>query len=190
MKMQSRSYGSVSISEVDGALASSTTKSSWLFRLLKGITGGLVAPPRRRFDKRSASGLGGALTYPLIMMTVGTGVIVFLVAYVVPQVATIFVQQHAALPLETKLLIRFSAFITGHWLAVTIPSLLLVVGSAGALLTPRGRSLYHHYDHQLAQSPQITEWLEVVMTLAMAAVIVFMMLAVLMPIFQLNQLMQ
>jgi type II secretory pathway component PulF len=32
--------------------------------------------------------------------------------------------------------------------------------------------------------------LEPVMTLAMAAVIVFMMLAVLMPIFQLNQLMQ
>jgi type II secretory pathway component PulF len=32
--------------------------------------------------------------------------------------------------------------------------------------------------------------LEPVMTLAMAAIIVFMMLAVLMPIFQLNQLMQ
>ena len=188
--MQSHSYSDGSISEVGSTLTSSTTTSSWLVRLLQGIAGALVAPPGRQFHKRSVSGLGGALTYPLIMMSVGTGVIVFLVAYVVPQVATIFEQQHAALPLGTKLLIRFSAFITGHWLAVTIPSVVLVVGSAGALLTPRGRSLYHHYDHQLAQSPQIAEWLEVVMTLAMAAVIVFMMLAVLMPIFQLNQLMQ
>jgi type II secretory pathway component PulF len=36
----------------------------------------------------------------------------------------------------------------------------------------------------------MTTVLEPVMTLAMAAIIVFMMLAVLMPIFQLNQLMQ
>jgi type II secretory pathway component PulF len=190
MKMQSRSYSSGSICEVGGALTCSTTTSSWLVKLLRVVAGALVAPQRRRPKNGSVGELGGALTYPLIMMSVGTGITVFLVAYVVPQVATIFVQQHAALPLGTKLLIRFSAFITGHWLAVTITSAVLVVGSAGALLTPRGRSLYHHCDHQLAQSPQITEWLEVVMTLAMAAVIVFMMLAVLMPIFQLNQLMQ
>ena len=44
----------------------------------------------------------GALTYPIIMMCVGTGIMAFLVAYVVPQVATIFEQQHAALPLATQ----------------------------------------------------------------------------------------
>ena len=186
MRMQSRSHSPGSISEIDGALTCSTTTRRWLVRLLAGIAGALVAPPGRQFHKRSVSELGGALTYPLIMMSVGTGVIGFLVAYVVPQVATIFVQQHAALPLGTKLLIRFSAFITGHWLAVTIPSVVLVVGSAGALLTPRGRRVYRYFDH----SPQMTTVLEPVMTLAMAAVIVFMTLAVLMPIFQLNQLMQ
>ena len=48
-----------------------------------------------------------------------------------------------------------------------------------------------NYEREVASSlSQMTTVLEPLMTLAMAAVIVFMMLAVLMPIFQLNQLMQ
>ena len=48
-----------------------------------------------------------------------------------------------------------------------------------------------NYEREVAHSlSQMTTVLEPLMTVAMAAVIVFMMLAVLMPIFQLNQLMQ
>ena len=47
----------------------------------------------------------GALTYPIIMMCVGTGIMVFLVSYVVPQVATIFQQTNQALPIVTQILI-------------------------------------------------------------------------------------
>jgi general secretion pathway protein F len=48
-----------------------------------------------------------------------------------------------------------------------------------------------NYEREVSHSlSQMTTVLEPVMTIAMAAVIVFMMLAVLMPIFQLNQLMQ
>jgi type II secretory pathway component PulF len=190
MTMQSRSYGSEVVSEIDRPQTCSTTTTSWLLGLLKVIAGALVAPQRRRPDNGSMSEVRRALTYPLIMMSVGSGVMVFLLAYVIPQVATIFVQQHAVLPLATKLVMRCSALVTAHWLAVSIPFAVIVVGIAGALATSRGRRLYRYYDHKLAQSPQITDWLEAVMTLAMAAVIVFMMLAVLMPIFQLNQLMQ
>ncbi len=47
------------------------------------------------------------------------------------------------------------------------------------------------YEHEVANSlSQMTTMLEPVMTLGMAGMIVFMMMAVLMPIFQLNQLMQ
>src|SRR5580704_1565907 len=41
----------------------------------------------------------GALTYPIIMLCVGTAIMAFLVTYVVPQVATIFRENHTALPL-------------------------------------------------------------------------------------------
>ena len=130
--------------------------------------------------------MGSALTYPIIMMCVGTAITAFLLVYVVPQIADIYAQQHAALPRSTKLLIRFSELVTGHERAVVMLLLTLVAGVRGALQTPRGRQVFRYYDH----SPRIVTVLEPVMTLAMAAVIVFMMLAVLMPIFQLNQLMQ
>jgi general secretion pathway protein F len=237
----------------------------------------------------------GALTYPIIMMCVGTGIMAFLVAYVVPQVATIFEQQHAALPLATRILITFSGLITGYWIPLGLLLVGIVAGFTAAMATPRGRRIYDtailkvyyigptmiriicarfartlatllasgvqllpsldavkgvvtngllkdaveqsresireghgmaqtlarsglfpplliemirvgersgelermlervadNYEREVSHSlSQMTTVLEPVMTLAMAAVIVFMMLAVLMPIFQLNQLMQ
>jgi type II secretory pathway component PulF len=132
--------------------------------------------------------VGGALIYPMILMCVGTPIIVFLMSYVVPQVATIFAEQHADLPLATKVLIKFSALVTAHWVVATMLLAGIVAAIAGALATSRGRSLYHYYDQ--TYSRRTTTVIEPVMTLAMAAIIVFMMLAVLMPIFQLNQLMQ
>jgi type II secretory pathway component PulF len=139
----------------------------------------------RRYD--SDIEVGDALTYPIIMMCVGTGIMAFVVMYVVPQIATIFEQQHVALPRSTKILIRFSELVTGHWRAVAMVLLGLAAGVRGALATPRGRRLY---DYEVAHARQITTVLEPVMTVAMAAIIVFMMLAMLMPIFQLNQLIQ
>ncbi|HYB90803.1 MAG TPA: type II secretion system inner membrane protein GspF [Candidatus Binataceae bacterium] len=237
----------------------------------------------------------GALTYPIIMMCVGAAIMGFLVTYVVPQVATIFQQQHAALPLATQILIAASNFLTGYWPVLLLVLVAMVAGITAGLRTPRGRRLYDtlvlrtpflgqtmiriicarfartlatllaagvqllpaldavkgvvsngllreaveqsresireghgmgqtlaqsglfpplliemikvgersgelenmlervadNYEHEVSHSlSQVTTVLEPVMTLAMAAVIVFMMLAVLMPIFQLNQLMQ
>jgi len=237
----------------------------------------------------------GALTYPIIMMCVGTAIMAFLVAYVVPQVATIFEQQHAALPLATRVLISISGMVTTYWLPMGLLLVGMVAGFTAAMATPRGRRIYDttilkvyylgptmiriicarfartlatllasgvqllpaldavkgvvtngllkdaveksresireghgmgetlsqsglfpplliamirvgersgelermlervadNYEREVAHSlSQMTTVLEPVMTIAMAAVIVFMMLAVLMPIFQLNQLMQ
>jgi general secretion pathway protein F len=237
----------------------------------------------------------GALTYPIIMMIVGTAIMAFLVTYVVPQVATIFEQQHAALPLATQILIAVSSFLTGYWAWIAIVLLGAVAGILYGLSTARGRRFYdsmtlrlpyvgqtvvriicarfastlatllaagvqllpaldavkavvsngllreaieksreeiregHGMAHTLSQSKlfppmliemirvgersgelermlqrvadnyerevahslsQVTTILEPVMTLMMAAVIVFMMVAVLLPIFQLNQIMQ
>jgi general secretion pathway protein F len=238
--------------------------------------------------------VSGALTYPIIMMCVGAAIMGFLVTYVVPQVATIFQQQRAALPLATRILIGFSTILTTYWMVLAVVILAIVAGIIAALSTPRGRRLWDtttlripyigptvvrvicarfartlatllasgvqllpaldavkgvvtngllrdavekardeireghgmgqtlsqsglfpplliemirvgersgelermlervadNYEREVAHSlSQMTTILEPVMTLMMAAVIVFMMLAVLMPIFQLNQLM-
>ena len=143
-------------------------------------------------DKYYERQMRAALTYPIILMCVGTGIMAFLLAYVVPEVAGIFEQQHAALPASTKLVIRTSGFFSSHWLAFVLFLLATVASVGGTLATPPGNRLYHYYLDEVVRPhiQEITTVLEPVMTLAMAAVIVFMMLAVLMPIFQLNQLMQ
>ncbi len=237
----------------------------------------------------------GALTYPIIMMCVGIAIMGFLVTYVVPQVATIFKESHAALPLATQILMTVSAILINYWYLILIGLLGTAAGIAFGLSTTRGRRFYDTmvlkvpylgetliriicarfartlgtllasgvqllpaldavkgvvtngllrdavensresireghgmgdtlkvsglfppllvemvkvgersgeleqmlervadaYEHEVANSlAQMTTVLEPVMTLGMAGMIVFMMMAVLMPIFQLNQLMQ
>ena len=84
----------------------------------------------------------GALTYPFIMMVVGAGIMTFLVSYVVPQVATIFRQSQAALPLATRLLIGLSNLMTNYWIVI-LAVLAGIVAAGGFLLsTTGGRRLY------------------------------------------------
>jgi general secretion pathway protein F len=214
---------------------------------------------------------------------------------VVPQIATIFQQQHAALPTMTRWLISFSDFLTTYWLLLLIVLVGLAAGILAGLSSKRGRRLYDgwllrmpylgptmvrivcarfartlatllssgvqllpaltavrrvvtnvllaeavdesresireghgmgqtlarsglfpplliemikvgersgdlermlervadNYEHEVESSlRQMTTMIEPLMTLVMAGMILFMMLAVLMPIFQLNQLMQ
>ncbi|HXZ89265.1 MAG TPA: type II secretion system F family protein, partial [Candidatus Binataceae bacterium] len=80
----------------------------------------------------------GALTYPAIMMCVGGLIISFLVAYVVPQVATIFQEQHAVLPLMTRALIALSSFLTTYWLFLLIGVIAAVSGIIAGLSTKAG----------------------------------------------------
>jgi len=65
------------------------------------------------------------------------------------------------------------------------------VGERSGELEPMLEKVADAYEHEVEHSlSQMTTILEPVMTIAMAGMILFMMLAVLMPIFQLNQLMQ
>lgn len=56
-----------------------------------------------------------ALTYPVLMVVVAGAILVFLLAYVVPQVTRIFSETGQALPLTTQILISSSSFLADHW---------------------------------------------------------------------------
>jgi general secretion pathway protein F len=94
----------------------------------------------------------GALTYPAIMIVVGSLIMGFLVVYVIPQVATIFEQQHAVLPLLTRVLIAASDFLTGHWIAILTAIVTVLAGLIGGFSTRAGRRLY---DQWILRTPYI-----------------------------------
>jgi general secretion pathway protein F len=64
-----------------------------------------------------------ALAYPILMIIVGGGVMLFLLTVVIPRIVTIFEDSKAALPLITIMLIKVSHFLQGYW---WIPTALII----------------------------------------------------------------
>jgi general secretion pathway protein F len=69
-----------------------------------------------------------SLAYPVLMVVVGTGVMMFLLAFVVPKIVVIFEQNKATLPLITILLIKTSNLIRKGWWALLLLGALGVFG--------------------------------------------------------------
>ena len=68
-------------------------------------------------QRKMKSKIVAALTYPIIMLLVGTTVIFILMAKVVPEITTVITKQrgNAALPLPTDILIGVSDFVAAYW---------------------------------------------------------------------------
>lgn len=58
-----------------------------------------------------------SLAYPLLMVVVGAGVMIFLLAFVIPKIVTVFENSKAALPLITVFLIKTSSLVRKGWWA-------------------------------------------------------------------------
>jgi general secretion pathway protein F len=69
-----------------------------------------------------------ALAYPALMVVVGTGVMLFLLAFVIPKIVVIFEQNKAALPFITILLIKTSTLLRSGWWALLLAAGCLVYG--------------------------------------------------------------
>ncbi|MBD3892611.1 type II secretion system inner membrane protein GspF [Hydrogenophaga sp.] len=80
----------------------------------------------------------GASLYPAIVTLVAIVIVVFLVSYVVPQVAAVFAGSERALPLLTQLMLGLSSFVRSHgWLLLG----LLALGSGALVLARRNAAL-------------------------------------------------
>jgi len=70
--------------------------------------------------------VSGAMTYPIIMVIITSGMVGLLMTTVVPNVVTVFEDSGQTLPLTTRFLIGFSDFISGYWYW-------LILGIGGAI---------------------------------------------------------
>lgn len=57
----------------------------------------------------------GALFYPLILLTIGIGVVLLIVTFVIPQFVTIYMKVGVKLPLITLIVYNIGTFIKGYW---------------------------------------------------------------------------
>jgi len=68
-----------------------------------------------------------ALAYPVLMMFVGLGTVVFILTFVMPKITALFSNMSEQLPLPTKILMSVSAFLENGWMAVSIAVLAVIL---------------------------------------------------------------
>ena len=68
-----------------------------------------------------------AMTYPLVVLTIAFGVLIFMLTYLVPQFTSMFEQNGAELPALTKVIIGVSDFIKTKWMYLLAGVLLIVI---------------------------------------------------------------
>jgi general secretion pathway protein F len=66
-----------------------------------------------------------AMIYPILMAFIGTGIVAYLVAFVIPKISQIFQGMHKALPAVTLALLNGSHFVASYWWLI-----LIVLGAA------------------------------------------------------------
>lgn len=79
------------------------------------------------------------LAYPVLMLTVGTGVVVFLLTFVIPKVTRIFADMGRELPLPTRILLSVSDTLRAGWWLFPLLILLAVLVLWRMRQNPRGR---------------------------------------------------
>lgn len=83
--------------------------------------------------------LKAAMTYPLLMFLVGSGVLLFLMAFVVPKITRMLEDLDQALPLPTLWLMGFSNFLADYWWLLLALLLLLYWFGRRLTATAKGR---------------------------------------------------
>jgi len=91
-----------------------------------------------------------ALAYPTLMVVVGTGVMMFLLGFVVPKIVTIFEESKAALPLITVILIKASHLVQKGWWALILLAIAVVFTYRRLA---RGEEFRHRQDRLLLRLP-------------------------------------
>ena len=87
-----------------------------------------------------------ALAYPLFMFFIGSGVLLFLITFVVPNITNIFREMHQTLPGITVFLIVVSGFLKAFWWIIALILLAGIVGLRYTIRrTERGRYLWDRF---------------------------------------------
>ncbi len=88
------------------------------------------------------SRIRSALIYPIFMFAIGSGVLFFMVSYVIPRIAKIFEEGSKSLPFITVVLIKFSNFLSQNLIGLLIVLAAIIFGAYRFRKTERGRAFF------------------------------------------------
>jgi general secretion pathway protein F len=80
-----------------------------------------------------------AIAYPVMMIVVAAGVLMFLLSYVVPNITAIFLEMNRELPWPTKLLIQASTFFKTFLLLIAVLVCVVIFAIAAWMRTKEGK---------------------------------------------------
>ncbi len=83
-----------------------------------------------------------ALVYPIFMAIIGTGVLFFLLSFVVPNLTRIFTEMNQVLPLPTTILLWFSGFMRSYWWTIILLIVAIIFGIREFIKQPKGRYIW------------------------------------------------
>ena len=83
-----------------------------------------------------------ALAYPIFMFFVGSGILFFLLTFVVPNITKVFSDMHQTLPLPTILLIGASGFLKAFWWLILAVLAGVLILARQFKKTPKGNYLW------------------------------------------------
>jgi len=98
---------------------------------------------------RLAGRIKSALFYPALVVVLGTGIVGFLMAVVVPRISEMFARMGQQLPAMTKMLMAASEFTHHYWYVVVAAVVVAIIGMRRYVKTDTGRSLWHRLLLQL-----------------------------------------
>lgn len=89
-------------------------------------------------QKRMKNRVSAALTYPMIMMVMGFGVVSFLLAFVVPKIVNVVTKRGSVLPLPTQLLLTIQRAFTSYWWVGALAAIVLWLVYSMIVRTEKG----------------------------------------------------
>lgn len=95
-----------------------------------------------------------AMTYPVVMMGAGGGMIGIIFVFVIPKITKIFISMKKTLPLQTQICIWISNFLISYWWLLIIAAVLAWQSFKKWKATPGGRS---KYDAMVLKLPVVAE---------------------------------
>ncbi|HSW07976.1 type II secretion system inner membrane protein GspF [Aquabacterium sp.] len=110
-----------------------------------GALGGVLERLADDLEERQAlrAKLLGAALYPMIVSLIAVVIVIFLVSYVVPQVASVFVSSKRALPTLTVAMLAISSFVR-HWGWLVL--LGLIASGVGLSMALRNEAFRRRFD--------------------------------------------